>query len=327
MSHKGATYRKTDLQIHSPRDAQWKGKRPDDSIEALSESDIIARRMKWASDFVDACINKGIQLAALTDHHEGIYCWYVLDEVKKRQAEGIDFWFMPGMELTCRDSAQALILFDYDVPKGLFDKVRNRLGLQSDVNEANQIGIEVKAMNHNLEDLQVILDDDVELLGRFIIMPNVTAEGHKHIIRDGFHKRFAEMPYVGVYLDKKYPEDLSAKAQRRLSGETVDWGGARGIISTSDSRTEDFSNLGSFPTWLKIAAPTAESLRQAMLAADSRISYKATNSPNLYIESVSIINAAYLTLDETMHFSPQFSSIIGGRGSGNLPYWNTSDML
>lgn len=316
MSHKGVTYRKTDLQIHSPRDDQWKGIRPDDSPTPLTEGELIARRIAWAGDFVDACVSKGIQVAALTDHHEGVYCWYVIDEVKKRNAEGVDFWFMPGMELTCRDSAQALILFDYDLTKPIFDKVRNKLGLQSAVNENSQRGIEVKVMNYNLEDLQSLLDDDAELVGKFIIMPNVTAEGHKHIIRDGFHKRFAEMPYVGVYLDKKYPEDLSAKAQRRLSGETVDWGGARGIISTSDSRIADFSNLGAFPTWLKLAAPTAESLRQAMLAADSRISYKATNTPTLYIESVSVTNAAYLDLDETLHFSPQFSSIIGGRGSG-----------
>ncbi|GAB3843696.1 AAA family ATPase [Hymenobacter terrigena] len=314
MSHKGATYRKTDLQIHSPRDDNWKGKRPDDSITELTEPEIVARRVKWASDFVDACIARGIQVAALTDHHEGVYCWYVLEEAKKRN--NADFWFMPGMELTCRDSAQALIIFDHDIPKSLFEKVRSRLGLQSDVNESSQVGIRVDVMNHNLEELQGLLDEDIELAGRFIIMPNVTAEGHKHIIRDGFHKRFAEMPYVGVYLDKKYPEDLSSKAQRRLSGETIDWGGARGIISTSDSRIADFSNLGSFPTWLKLAAPTAESLRQAMLAADSRISYTATTTPTLYIESVNVQNAAYLTLEETVHFSPQYSSIIGGRGSG-----------
>lgn len=316
MSHKGATYRKTDLQIHSPRDDGWKGGRPDDSPTPLTEAEIVARRIKWASDFVDACQARGIEVAALTDHHEGVYCWYVLEEVKKRNENGEAFWFMPGMELTCRDSAQALILFDYDIPRALFDKVRNILGLKADVEENKQKGIRVVVMNHELEKLQIILDEDPELVGRFIIMPNVTAEGHKHIMREGFHKRFAEMPYVGVYLDKKYPENLSPKAQRRLAGQTVDWGGARGIISTSDARTADFSNLGSFPTWLKLAAPTAESLRQAMLAADSRISYSATKAPNLYIESVSVTNAVYLTLDDTLHFSPQFSSIIGGRGSG-----------
>jgi len=220
------------------------------------------------------------------------------------------------MELTCRDSAQALILFDYNIPKALFDKVRSKLGLKADVEEDKQKGITVGVMDHELEELQTLLDADEELIGKFIIMPNVTADGHKHILREGFHKRFAEMPYVGVYLDKKYPEDLNAKAQRRLSGQTVDWGGARGIISTSDSRIADFSTLGNFPTWLKLAAPTAESLRQAMLAADSRISYKETKAPNLYIESVAVQNAAFLALGEAIHFSPQLSTLIGGRGSG-----------
>ncbi|MBD2767410.1 AAA family ATPase [Hymenobacter sp. BT664] len=316
MSHRGATYRKTDLQIHSPRDANWVGGRPDDSRAELTEHEIITKRIKWAAEFVDACVAKGIQVAALTDHHEGVYCWYVWNEVERRKNQGVDLWFMPGMELTCRDSVQALILFDHDIPRALFDKARNALGLKADVEENKRVGIEVKVMNHDLEKLQIILDADPELVGRFIIMPNVTADGYKHIVRDGFHKRFAEMPYVGLYLDKKYPTDLRTKAYHRVTGQTVDWGGARGIISTSDSRIADFSDLGAFPTWLKLAAPTAESLRQAMLAADSRISYTATKPPTLYIESVSVKNAAYLHLDEALHFSPQFSSVIGGRGSG-----------
>lgn len=34
MSYKGADYRKADLQIHSPRDEQWQGGRPDDPLPA-----------------------------------------------------------------------------------------------------------------------------------------------------------------------------------------------------------------------------------------------------------------------------------------------------
>jgi chromosome segregation protein len=53
-----------------------------------------------------------------------------------------------------------------------------------------------------------------------------------------------------------------------------------------------------------------------MLAADSRISYKATKAPALYIESIEIKNAVFLSLEESLHFSPQLSVLIGGRGSG-----------
>lgn len=319
MSYKGADYRKTDLQLHSPRDDNWKGGRPDEKLpEGTSAEDIAAVRRQWASDFIDACITKGVQVAALTDHHEGVYCWYVLAEVEKRKTQGtLDFWFMPGMELTCKDSAQVLILFDWDLSRVLFDKVRNKLGMKADVVENKKTGIKVDLLKANFNDLQSLLEEDVELRNRFIILPNVTPGGHKTVLRDGSHERFKEMPYRGGYLDKMYPDAIPAGDRRALNGEVPAWSTrAISLVSTSDARTADFANVGQYATWLKMAVPTAESLRQAMLAASSRILYAQPEQPELYIESVAVTDAKFLSLNEPIHFSSQFSAVIGGRGSG-----------
>ncbi|QDK77969.1 AAA family ATPase [Spirosoma sp. KCTC 42546] len=318
--HKGADYRKADLQLHSPRDRNWEGVHPEQKLSNASLEDIKAVRRKWASEFIDNCLEKGVQVAALTDHHEGVYCWHVIEELKFRNAsfsEDIDLWFMPGMELTCKDSAQALILFDADITKPLFEKARNLLRLPTECYDDQLQGIEVTLLDFNIDEIQGVLEHDSELRDRFIILPNVTPGGHKTVLRTGFHKRFKELPYVGGYLDKVYPSDLKDGDQRILDGQIPAWTSEkRGIISTSDARSSDFSALGTFATWVKLAEPTAESLRQAMLAADSRILYESPNRPTLLVKSISVSGAEFLSLPEPLSFSHQFTSIIGGRGSG-----------
>ncbi len=56
----GAHYFKTDLQVHTPRDARWKGNRP------VRDDD----RERFARSFVSACRAKGLQAVAITDHHD-----------------------------------------------------------------------------------------------------------------------------------------------------------------------------------------------------------------------------------------------------------------
>lgn len=318
--HKGADYRKADLQLHSPRDRSWDGEHPEQKLHKASSEEIRIVRRKWANEFIDNCLEKGVQVAALTDHHEGVYCWYVIEELKARNSnfsEGVDLWFMPGMELTCKDSAQALILFDSDVTKPLFEKARSLLRLPTECYDEEHQGIEVTLLDFNIDEIQGVLERDSELRDRFIILPNVTPEGHKTVLRTGFHKRFKELPYVGGYLDKVYPADLKDGDRRILDGQIPAWTSEkRGVISTSDARSADFSSLGSFATWVKLAEPTAESLRQAMLAADSRILYESPNKPTLSVKSVSVSGAEFLSLPEPLRFSHQFTSIIGGRGSG-----------
>ncbi|WP_288424228.1 TrlF family AAA-like ATPase [uncultured Spirosoma sp.] len=317
--YKGADYRKTDLQLHSPRDRGWKGSHPE-LKQADKETNLDQIRRKWANDFIDNCVEKGVQLASLTDHHEGIYCWYVIEELKKRNSSiesSVDLWFMPGMELTCKDSAQALILFDSGLNKALFEKARNLLRLPTNCVEDNHQGIEVSLLDFNVDEVQGVLENDLELQGKFIILPNVTPKGHKTVLREGFHKRFKELPYVGGYLDAIYPDQLNDGDRRILEGQIPDWTSEkRGIITTSDARSADFSALGQFATWVKLAEPTAESLRQAMLAADSRILYVDPETPSLFVQSISVSGAEFLSLDEPVNVSHQFTSIIGGRGSG-----------
>lgn len=323
MSICGAEYRKADLQIHSPRDRNWEGARPEDSLGTNpTEDEIKTKRKEYCRDFIQKCLTEGLQVIAITDHHEGVYTYIAIETKKQMEAEQglIDLWILPGMELTCKDSSQALIIFDADLPKSLFEKARNILGLPTECFVMNKVGIEVDILNHNIEVLQDLLQNDGELRDRFLILPHVKPGGHKTVLRTGFHKRFKEMPYIGGYMDCCYPHELQEGDRRILDGEIPAWSSEkRGVISTSDARHADFRLIGKHASWIKLALPTAESLRQAMLAPDSRIRHENPKLPDVVIERVTIEGANYLNNDQYI-LNRQMNSIIGGRGAGKSSF-------
>lgn len=319
MSTRGAEYRKTDLQMHSPRDANWDGPRPEDGlVEGAPDQDRKEAREAYCKHFIQKCVEKGLAAISVTDHHEGVYVYEalrVLNEMRATDAS-LEFWLFPGMELTCRDACQALIIFDESLPQNLFEKARAKLGLPTDVQPTESKGIQVELLNYNIEDLQGLLEEDNELTGRFIILPHVKPGGHKTVLRTGFHKRFKELPYVGGYMDQTRPDDLNEGDRRILDGEIPAWASEkRGVVSCSDARHADFRLIGDHATWIKMASPTAESLRQAMLAPDSRIRHSEPTLPEAVISKVSVKGSKYLA-DGTYAFNQQMNSIIGGRGAG-----------
>lgn len=318
MSTYGAKFRKCDLQIHSPRDSGWEGKRPEDGIQIHDRNARAEARLAYCKSFITKCLAEGLQAIAVTDHHEGVYCYCIIKAKEEMEAEQgpIDLWIFPAMELTCKDSCQALIIFDADLPQNLFEKARAQLRLPTDFDSNDATGIQVELLDFNIADLQETLESDPELCNRFIVLPHVKPDGHKTVLRKGFHKRFKELPYVGGYMDRCYPHDLKDPDRRILDGEIPAWASEkRGVVCTSDARHADFQLIGRHATWIKLATPTAESLRQALLAPDCRIRYEPPNLPGAIISSIAIEGSRYLN-DGTYHFNAQMNSIIGGRGAG-----------
>ena len=319
MSSTGAEFRKADFQIHSPRDRGWDGARPEDALgNAPTIEAVLAARATYCRAFIEKCVAEGLRAIAITDHHEGVYCYQMMETKAKLETEkgAIDLWIFPGMELTCKDSCQALVIFDANLPAAIFEKARAKLGLPSDIKPEDPKGIEVELLDFNIADLQDLLDADLELRGRFIIFPHVKPGGHKTVLRAGFHKRFKDLPYVGGYMDQCYPDELDLGDKKILDGAIPAWASERrGVFSCSDARHADFRLIGKHTTWIKLASPTAESLRQAMLAPDSRIRYEEPKLPSAVIASVTVAGSKYLK-NGVYSFNQQMNSIIGGRGAG-----------
>jgi len=152
------------------------------------------------------------------------------------------------------------------------------------------------------------------LAGRYIILPHVGDDGgHKTLLRKDFDPEYAAMPCVGGYIECDW--DGHGK-KHILNGETTGWGRkAIGVFQTSDSRHEDCRFLGCRTTWVKMAEPTAEALRQACLARQSRISQTPPVLPTRYIARIEVSGSKFMGSFD-FELNAQFNALVGGRGTG-----------
>ena len=286
--------------------------------------DVDAERALWAKEFVNQCVAKALQAVALTDHHEMIMVPYVQNELEERREidPEFDLWLFPGMELTARGGRQCLIIFDVDLSEDWRKQAQGKLGIvHAERNEKNATAPNVTQIKLNYPDIAKALDDVEGLRGKYIILPNVS-QGNSHtVLTDGAHEDFHRMPYIGGYLDKGQTlETLRPKNRKRLSGSDKFWSNREIYpLPTSDSRSSDYATLGENNTWIKLAEPTAEGIRQAFLGHRSRIQIEPPKIPSLVISSVNIDNSTILN-STNLSLSPELNAVIGGRGSGKSSF-------
>lgn len=310
---KGAHFYRCDFQVHSPRDHSWKGK------DHVSDED----RNTYAASLIESCRDKGLGAIAITDHHDMTFVKYVREAAKEETDEDgkpIDerdrIIVFPGMELTLGVPCQALLIFDADFPDDMFSLAMSALALDpNDDGEAKTA--EVKRLDHiqSLKSLKDELDKRSYLRERYIVLPNVSDGGSATLIRKGQAGKYAEMPCVGGYVDGSIGK-LGDGNKNIIAGQAKDWGHKKiACFQTSDNRQEDHGRLGEHSTWVKWAKPTAEALRQACLAQESRVSHEVPQMPSVSIAGLKVSNSAFLGPID-LELNPQYNALIGGRGTG-----------
>lgn len=310
---KGAHFFRCDFQVHTPRDIRWTGK------ERLTDDD----RRAYAAELVQASRTRGLQGIAVTDHHDMLFADYArraaadeTDEQGKPLPKERQLVVFPGMELTLGVPCQAIIIFDADFPADLFSLAMTALTITPSA-AAESRTAQVKRLDHinSLRQLKDEIDKHTYLKDRYIVLPNVTNEGKSSLLRSGFPGKYIEMPWVGGYVDGSVTK-LTDGIKTILAGKDKNWGNKRvACFQTSDNRREDHRDLGVHSSWIKWATPTAEALRQACLAQESRISQETPSLPSVVIEAISVSNSAFLGPVE-LELNPQYNALIGGRGTG-----------
>lgn len=313
---KGAHFHKCDFQVHTPRDLGWVG------AEAVSDAD----RTTYAEELVLACRRKGLGAIAITDHHDFAFFPYVkraaqdeLDESGAPIPIERKLTVFPGLELTLTAPAcQAILLLDAAFPENLLPSVLTALAITpAPATASKHAPIEriPQTVVSDLADLYRILSTHAHVAGRFIVFPNVTETGHGTMLRSGFGNFYKSMPCVGGYTDG--PASKFGKGNLAIiRGQNREYGfKAIAVFETSDNRTRDHSVLATHTTWVKWSEPTAEALRQACLAKESRLSQDTPELPSLWITSMSVSNSKFLGRVD-VGFNQQYNAVIGGRGTG-----------
>lgn len=313
---KGNHYQKCDLQIHTPRDRGWNG-----GVCVTDEE-----RKEYSKKFIKECREAGLNAVAITDHHDMVFYEYInnaasneLDESGIALLKEKQIVIFPGIEVTLHQPpCQGLLIFDANFPEILFPTVLGALSLaqapKAESKTAETIAIPSATIN-SINDIYSKLDGTDGVKGRYIFLPHVKEKGHQTLMRTGFHEAYSKMPSVGGYVDGKF-ETGGVGYTKIINGEVDAYGfKSIAVIQTTDYRGTPKLKELDIATWIKWKEPTAEALRQACLAKESRISLKEPELPNVYIEKIDVTNSAFLSKFD-LDFNPQLNSIIGGRGSG-----------
>lgn len=309
MTDTGAHFFKTDLQVHSPRDPAWSGARP------VSDAD----REKFAQTFVANCRERGLGAVAITDHHDFAFVKYIRNAAARELgtdgepiAHARQLVVFPGLELTVSVS-QALLILSADFPTERLSAVLSLLAVEP-ADDGDERAHDPEQLALDLNALHERLDENSWLRGQYIVLPNVTDSGHRTLMRKGIRQPYRDMPCVGGYIDGG--ATIGDGNRRIFAGEDSNWGNKRiAVVRTSDSRHESFEKLGAHPTWIKWAEPTAEALRQACLAQESRITLQAPELPSAVVTRLSVSNSRFMGPVD-LDLNPQYNALIGGRGTG-----------
>jgi chromosome segregation protein len=312
---KGSHFYNCDFQVHSPRDINWTGNKP------TSQDD----RKEYSKNFILACRNKGLNAVAITDHHDFTFFPYIREAAKSElQEDGTPVLdkdkiiVFPGLELTFTmpASCQALLIIDSEFPEDQLIRILNILSInpnpESEESTAETVPIPSDVIN-GLIDLYAKLDSIDILRCKYIVLPNLSRR-HSGILRQGFYEHYKKMPCVSGYVDGAIPENEGFL--NIINGRDRNYGFKPiAVFQTSDNRKESFEDLGKNTTWVKWAEPTAEALRQASLAKESRITNNLPEIPQIQILKISVTNSKFMGRIE-LSLNPQYNAFIGGRGTG-----------
>ncbi len=329
MSYPGTRWHKCDLHVHTP------------ASQCFTERETVTPE-QW----VQACIDKGLTCVAVTDHNTGEW----IDKIKDT-SEGTSLTIFPGVELTCSEAkVHLLVIFDINATTQVIEDFVIKCGITRDkfseqdahstlsvsevLNEAKSVGaIVIPAHVDEFNGLKNTANATLETLFTSELVDAVQVVHREFTISDEDYQALdkntvlqSQLSYYGLAENGLSLNDL--KKSRSCVSKAIDSG--KSILTLSDNPHQQGDSkhglwgIGERYTWLKMEkAPSLESLRQALILPDLRVRndflvQDPSSTPDLWIEKIIIKNTKITSDTEplTIDFSPQMTSIIGGRGSG-----------
>lgn len=319
----GNKWFKTDLHVHS------------------TKSECFLDKTVTAEEWVEECINKGLDCVALTDHNSGD----AIDEYKE-EAERQGLILFPGVEVTCGENGtHLLVLFDLKDSSTVINDFLVKLGIDREtfgnskpgsrktveeviqiasqagkvvipahVDEFNGLGyldntIQEKILNNpNINAVQVV---QKEFFGE-----NVISKEERPVIFKGINQRYGGNVPDGE-VDKWY------KVAKKVYSKKLSY------LTFSDNPHEPGNpkhglwGIGRSYTHIKMSdCPSLKSLKDALILGEQRIKndffeeFSPEISKDIFLKKLSIKDTTQSDEDVVIKFSPDLTTIIGGRGTG-----------
>jgi ABC-type lipoprotein export system ATPase subunit len=330
--YKGMCWLKCDLQMQTPADSRhWQGDRFETDQEASA-----------AEAFADACYETGLSIVGITDHNflSKDFIPHLQSAFEKLERErNHKVTLFPGFEFEAAGVGRGvhiLCLFEPGADLAHLDAILTECGITYPRVRA-QDGQLAKS-DKNLKDILRIVQ---EKHTGIVIMPH--AMSNDGIFDDDSISNWLQQDqFINpelLAIEVPRPVHLMSAGYQRLlkSGDDCQLGWKRirpmATLMSSDNKklidvdlqgVPSANSIGYRYSWIKMSAPSIESLRQAFLDHQSRIKlpedvvtdvHPALRVRQAIIRSISIKNVAFLG-DQEVYFSPNMSCVIGGRGSG-----------
>jgi chromosome segregation protein len=181
--HPGATWRRIDLQCHTPRDLGWQGSPALPGGTAEYEQ---ARR-DWAAEFVAAAMERSLSVVAVTDHHDIAMLPYI--RAAASAADG-DLLVLPGVEVTCKDSVQCLAIFEPDTDHEDLGRFLTKLSSIVPSHEHEGRTAQTADCGLNIAELFCRVREDAVLASKILLLPHFgNPSAYKSLNSNGFSAR------------------------------------------------------------------------------------------------------------------------------------------
>ena len=329
ISMVGNKWYKTDLHLHSPESVCFKDR---DSVTA--------------EEWIERCIQKGLECVALTDHNSGNN----IDEYK-RLAEERGLVLFPGVEVTCGDTGtHLLILFETTDSQDVINDFLIKVGVCRASFGDSKPGTEMSVLDvikEALKDGKVVIPAHIDEFNGICYLDNTIQE---KILNNPdinavqlVQKEFYELSMSHKSISKKDRDPVYEIVNERYSntvpnGDLDKWyKTAKKFYDSQKMSCLTFSDnphgpgeskhglwgIGSRYTYIKMSeTPTLSSLRDALRMGALRVKpdfiedFNPTKKKKICLEKLIIKNTIQNKTDIVVDFSPDLTTIIGSRGTG-----------
>ena len=359
----GARWFKADLHIHTIDD--FRGGRAKIPIGINGPPDSEATIKNYARKFLERAIESGVRVLGLTPHSprvgvtaETSAVWRIVEEWNHgKDGDGVPFRekiyaVFPGFEPSLKQGKSGLhLLFLFDPEIGrenylkAFDLV---MGGVTPWDENNELRLSNKGAEVAFHELKDFHDRECPAKRNerhqwqyIVLAPHIDSEkGLLEAQKAQVLQLFQHTEVAGLELgDDKLPVDTMKNRKWLLDGMEVNH---QAFFHASDAYLVD--EIGKRHTWIKLASPKIEALRQAFIASDSRmrIGYERdangslteiANPPDVtvnerpWLKSVTVTGgASFFTTtgkpkpSTRFDLSPDLTCIIGGSMTGKSTF-------